>query len=132
MCCRNADGDDGDELTNYDIIGDADSGTGLFALQGAEPFNFLCVPPLSRELDVGLPALLVALRVCRQRHAMLLLDPPAAWSDAAAAIDGLRNWPFFSEDALMFYPRVLAFDRLRGRAGSFGSAAGRGRPAGAC
>src|ERR1700678_3309202 len=61
--------------------------------------------------------------VCRHRRAMLLLDPPAAWSDAAAALDGLRNWPLFSEDALMFYPRVLAFDRLRGRQEVFGSAA---------
>ena len=109
----NGDGDDGETLTNYDVIGDARSGGGLFALLGAEPFNFLCVPPISRELDMGLPALLVALRICRQRQAMLLLDPPAAWSDAAAAIDGLRNWPLYSEDALMFYPRVLAFDRLR-------------------
>jgi uncharacterized protein len=119
----NADGDDGDTLTNYDIIGDAKSGSGLFALQGAAPFNFLCVPPLSREVDIGLPALLVALRVCRQRQAMLLVDPPAAWSDAPAAIDGLRSWPLYSEDALMFYPRVLAFDRLRGRHEVFGSAA---------
>jgi uncharacterized protein len=119
----NADGDDGDTLTNYDIIGDARSGSGLFALQGAEPFNFLCVPPLSRDVDIGLPALLVALRVCRQRQAMLLVDPPSAWSDVPAAIDGLRNWPLYSEDALMFYPRVLAFDRLRGRHEVFGSAA---------
>ena len=119
----NGDGDDGDTLTNYDIIGDAKSGSGLFALHGADPFNFLCVPPLSREVDMGLPALLVALRLCRQRQAMLLVDPPAAWSDAAAAIAGLRNWTLYSGDALMFYPRVLAFDRLRGRHEVFGSAA---------
>jgi hypothetical protein len=119
----NNDGDDGDTLTNYDIIGDAKSGSGLFALQGAEAFNFLCVPPLARELDIGLPALLVALRVCRQRQALLLVDPPASWTDAAAAIDSLRAWPLHSEDAAMFYPRVLAFDRLRGRPEVFGSAA---------
>ena len=119
----NNDGDDGDTLTNYDIIGDAKSGSGLFALQGVEAFNFLCVPPLAREIDIGLTALLVALRLCRQRQALLLVDPPLAWSDAAAAIDGLRNWPLYSEDAVMFYPRVLAYDRLRGRHEVFGSAA---------
>src|SRR5665213_642150 len=118
----NADGDDGDALSNYDIIGDANSGTGLFALRGAEAFNFLCVPGLTRELDVGLPALLVALRVCRERQAMLLVDPPSEWTDAALAAASLRSWPFFSEDALMFYPRVLALDRLRGRDEVFGSA----------
>jgi hypothetical protein len=119
----NPDGDDGDTLTNYDIIGDALSGRGLFALRGAEPFNFLCVPPLARELDVGVPALLVALRLCRERQAMLLVDPPAAWDSPTTAIESLRSWPFYSEDALMFYPRVLAFDRLRGRYEQFGSAA---------
>src|SRR5580692_6872196 len=56
----NPDGDDGDELTNYDIIGDARNGTGLFALRPDLNFNFLCIPPLSRQRDVGLPALLVA------------------------------------------------------------------------
>jgi uncharacterized protein len=119
----NPDGDDGDTLTNYDIIGDALSGTGLFALRAAESFNFLCVPPLSRQLDVGVPTLLVALRLCRERQAMLLVDPPTVWDTPAAAIEGLRGWPFQSEDALMFYPRVLAFDRLRGRYEQFGSAA---------
>lgn len=119
----NPDGDDGDELTNYDIIGDARNGTGLFALRPDLNFNFLCIPPLSRQLDAGLPALLVALRQCREHHAMLLVDPPAAWDTPEAAIEGLRNWPFHSDDALMFYPRLLAFDRLRGRYEPFGSAA---------
>jgi uncharacterized protein len=119
----NPDGDDGDTLTNYDIIGDMRNGSGLFALRGEQPFNFLCVPPLARQVDVGLPALLVALRLCRKRQAMLLVDPPAVWDTPAAAIEGLRGWPFHSEDALMFYPRVLAFDRLRGRYEQFASAA---------
>jgi hypothetical protein len=117
------DGDDGDALTNYDIIGDAVSGTGLFALLRAAQFNFLCVPPLSRELDVGPAALLVALRVCRARHAMLVVDPPSTWNLAATAIEQLRTWPFFSENALMFYPRIMVYDRLRGRHEAFGSAA---------
>ena len=119
----NNDGDDGDELTNYDIIGDAKRGTGLFALQGAGTFNFLCVPPLASDVDIGLPALLVALRLCRQRQALLLIDPPQAWGNAGQAIEGLRNWPLYSEDAVMFFPRVLAFDRLRGRNEAFGPAA---------
>jgi hypothetical protein len=119
----NPDGDDGDTLTSYDLIGDARNATGLFALRGEHSFNFLCLPPLSRDADVGLAALLVALRLCREHQAMLLVDPPAAWDAPEAATAGLRNWPFHSEDALMFYPRLLAFDRLRGRYERFGSAA---------
>ena len=117
----NPDGDDGAPLTDYDIIGTAASGTGLFALGGAVDFNLLCIPPLSRDRDVGLSALLVAARLCREHHALLLLDPPASWASARAALEALRTWPFRSDSALMYFPRVQAFDRLRGRVETFGS-----------
>ncbi len=117
----NPDGDDGAPLTDYDIIGAADSATGLFALQGVARFNMLCIPPLTRERDVGLSTLLVAARLCRDRQALLLVDPPASWTSAPAALDALRAWPFRSDSAVMYYPRVQAFDRLRGRVETFGS-----------
>ena len=111
----NPDGDDGGPITDYDVIGSAQSGTGIFALEAAPDINLLCVPPLAREHDVGLSTLLVAGRFCRERRALLIVDPPAQWASSAAALDGMRHWPFRSEDAAMFYPRVVAFDRLRGR-----------------
>jgi uncharacterized protein len=117
----NADGDDGGPLTDYDIIGSAAAVTGLFALSAADCFNFLCIPPLSREHDVGLGALLVAARYCRERHAMLIVDPPASWTTARAALDGMRTWPFRSDNAVMYYPRVQTLDRLRGRLETFAS-----------
>ena len=40
---------------------------------------------------------------------------------ARAALEGLRTWPFRSVSAVMYYPRVQAFDRLRGRVETFGS-----------
>ncbi len=118
----NPDGDDGDALTIYDLIGEGTTRSGMFALRG-EPFNLLCLPPLTRESEVGLPALLVALRLCREQQAILLIDPPVAWSGPAAALAGLRSWPLFSEYAAMFYPRLYAMDRLRGARHLFGSAA---------
>jgi uncharacterized protein len=117
----NPDGDDGAPLSDYDVIGSASEGTGLFALGGDAPFNLLCIPPLSRDRDVGLSTLLVAARLCRERHALLIVDPPAAWSSARVALEGMRTWPFRSDSAVMFYPRVQAFDRLRGRVEIFGS-----------
>ena len=111
----NPDGDDGGPITDYDIIGSAQSRTGIFALEAAPEINLLCVPPLTRDQDVGLSTLLVAGRFCRDRRAMLIVDPPSGWASSAAALDGMRHWPFRSEDAAMFYPRVVAFDRLRGR-----------------
>jgi hypothetical protein len=117
----NSDGDDGGALTDYDIIGSAALGTGLFALSAVDGFNFLCIPPLSREQDMGLSALLVAARYCRERHAMVIVDPPASWTTARAALDGMRGWPFRSDNAVMYYPRVQALDRLRGRPETFAS-----------
>ena len=111
----NPDGDDGGPITDYDIIGSAQAGTGLFALHAAPDINLLCIPPLTRDTDVGLSTLLVAGRFCRERRAMLIVDPPSSWASSAAALDGMRHWPFRSEDATMFFPRVVAFDRLRGR-----------------
>jgi len=118
-----SDGDDGAPLSDYDVIGSAVEHTGVFALDTDETFDLLCIPPLGREQDVGLATLLVAARLCRERHAMLVVDPPAQWSTASAALAAVRSWPFRSENAAMFFPRVTVFDRLRNRLETFGSAA---------
>jgi phage tail sheath protein FI len=117
----NTDGDDGGPLTDYDVIGSATDGTGLHALAGTTGFNLLCIPPLAREQDLGLSTLMIAARFCREQHAMLIVDPPSTWTSPRIALDELRAWPFRSENAVMYFPRVLAFDRLRGRPEVFGS-----------
>ena len=118
----NPDGDDGAQLTDYDVIGARARGTGLFALEGTA-FNLLCIPPLGREQDVGLSTLLVAARVCRERCALLIVDPPSSWTSAPVALAALRAWPFRSDCAVMYYPRIQALDRLRGRVETFASSA---------
>jgi len=119
--CSNADGDDGAPLTDYDLIGSAVDRTGLFALEGVEHFNLLCIPPLSRDRDVGPTVLLVALRYCKERRALLIVDPPSEWHTADEALRGMRQWNFCNENALMYFPRVLAHDKLRGHFESFAS-----------
>jgi uncharacterized protein len=115
----NSDGDDGAPLTDYDLIGSSLDHTGVFALHQAEYFNFLCIPPLSRDRDVGPSALLVAARYCKERRALLIVDPPSMWQTADDALSGLRDWNFPNENALMYFPRVLAHDKLRGHFESF-------------
>jgi uncharacterized protein len=117
----NPDGDDGAPITDYDVIGSALECTGLFALNAVQHFNFLCVPPLAREHDVGSSTLFVAARFCRDRQALLIVDPPMSWISPRAALDGMRSWPFRSDSAAMYFPRVQAFDRLRGRVETFAS-----------
>jgi Bacteriophage tail sheath protein len=115
----NSDGDDGAPLTDYDLIGSSLDHTGVFALHQAEYFNFLCIPPLSRDRDVGPSVLLVAARYCKERRALLIVDPPSAWQTADDALGGLRDWNFSNENALMYFPRLLAHDKLRGHFESF-------------
>ncbi len=115
----NTDGDDGAPLSDYDLIGSEIEHTGLFALDDCDFFNLLCIPPLARTEDVGLAVLMVAARYCKDRGAMLIVDPPYAWHTADDALAGLRDWEIKSENALMYFPRVLARDRLRGHFESF-------------
>jgi hypothetical protein len=115
----NADGDDGEPLTDYDLIGSRERRTGLFALRAADDVHFLCIPPPARDRDVGASVLVVAARVCRDLGAMLIVDPPAAWESCDDALKGLRELDLQSDQALMCFPRVLAYDRLRGRYESF-------------
>ncbi len=113
------DADDGAPLTDYDIIGSAAQGTGLFALDAADGFNLLCIPPLARDVDVGASTLLVANRFCRERRAILFVDPPLVWDSAAKALAEMRHWPLPSDSACMFFPRLLGYDKLRGRFEAF-------------
>jgi hypothetical protein len=117
----NPDGDDGRPISDYDVIGSATRRSGLFALEDVDELAFLYIPPLTRTTDVGVSTVLVAAKFCRQRRAMLIVDPPTAWGSAAEAVLGLKRLNFHSDHALMFFPRIAATDRLRGRAEIFGN-----------
>lgn len=117
----NPDGDDGKPVTDYDLIGSATRRTGLFALTAVEDLAFVYLPPLSRTTEVGVSALLVAAMFCRERRAILIVDPPSQWETPATAVQGLKELNFHSDCAVMFYPRIACNDRLRGRMEVFGN-----------
>jgi hypothetical protein len=113
------DGDDGAQLSDYDIIGSALAHTGLFALAGTDNLGFVYIPPLARDVDVGASTLLVAEKFCRERRALLIVDPPLAWATPEQAMLGAQAFEFHSEHALMYFPRLIATDRLRARSETF-------------
>ena len=115
----NADGDDGGPLSDYDIIGSLPRRTGIFALGPDTPFDLLYIPPLTRDQDLGMSTLLVAARFCRERRALQIVDPPQLWTQPHEALEGIATWPFRSDNAAMFFPRLLANDRLRNRMAVF-------------
>ncbi len=103
-------GSDGHELTDYDLIGSRQHGTGLFALQQTDSFDLLYLPPLGKSSDPGPAALLAAEMYCRQRGAMLIMDPPRDWVTPAKTIAGIRNMGLASPNVLGYFPRMYHRD----------------------
>ena len=99
-------GTDGSELSDYDLIGSRDERTGLFALEQVENFDLLYLPPPGKGVDTGPAAILAAELYCRERRAMLLVDPRADWTDAAAAVRGVRDLGYASPNMLGYFPRM--------------------------
>jgi phage tail sheath protein FI len=109
-------GSDGEDLTDYDVIGSNAEGTGLFALDSLPRLDLLCVPsPPGR--DLGSTSFLAATRYCERRRALLVWDPPWAWTSADSAVLALRTSAHASRHALTYFPRV----RPRGDLGRYES-----------
>ena len=100
-------GDDGAELSDYDLIGSAKEQSGIFALEGVEKLDLLYLPPAGRGRDVGPAAITAADLYCRRRGAMLVVDPPRAWSSADDAVRGTEGLGLASSNMLSYFPRVL-------------------------
>ncbi len=85
---------------------------GLYALDRADLFNLLCIPPFAPGDDVEAAELGGALAFCRRRRAMLLVDPPAATNTVAGAIT-FANSLTRDENIAFYFPRVRAPNPLR-------------------
>jgi uncharacterized protein len=112
----NNDGADGIDITDTDLVGTLGNKTGIYALEDADLFNLLCLPPLTRETDVATDTLSKALAYVKQRRAMLLVDPPADWneiSDVESSSNGVSSLNLRDENAALFFPRVRMADPLR-------------------
>ncbi len=113
-----------DSLNAAAYEGSESDKTGIFALEKADLFNLLCIPPDDRDAsDAQTPPEVyqAALSYCVKRRAMLIVDPPANWSAnketaAATARDGLSDLNLSgveARNAALYFPRVLEADSLR-------------------
>lgn len=95
--------------------------TGMYALENADLFNLLCIPPDSRNGDTDKGIYDEALTYCVGRRAFLVADAPSGWKarDQLIANPGskLSNDLGLTGDkarnAAVFYPRVIEADPLR-------------------
>lgn len=93
-------------LTDYDLVGCNREGTGLFALERVSVVDMVCLVPDTDE--IGPIALFAAERYCRNRQAVLCVDPPSGWRSVAdVAADRLAS-VFSSPNVATYFPRPTA------------------------
>jgi len=106
--------------TKNDIIGDKATKTGMYALDKADLFNLLCIPPDTRNGDTLSSVYQDAMKYCADRRAVLIVDSPAGWgankeTAAATARDGLSALNLSgveARNAAFYFPRVLQSDPI--------------------
>lgn len=117
------DGDDGDPIGAAQLTGTGMRAAkrGLYALEKADLFNLLVLPPFSEGLtnaaDVDNATWSAAITYATERRAVVLVDPPfhnSGW-DAVddltpTAISGVAGR---SANASLFFPRIRAVNPLR-------------------
>jgi phage tail sheath protein FI len=100
-----------------DGVGSVAAQTGLYALDKADIFNILVIPPDDLAQDVPNDVAAAALDYCVLRRAMLILDPPLAWDSVADAEAGVRANPYglngtSTRNAAVYFPRVRTTNPL--------------------
>jgi phage tail sheath protein FI len=114
--------DDGDPIIDKQITGDQTARTGLYALESADLFNLLCIPPLTSTADLLPATWATAAAYCQGRRAMLIVDSPTAWTANASAaisaaetgVNALRS-TITNDDAInamVYFPRLRMPDPL--------------------
>lgn len=106
----------GNALGNDQFIGagSATNKTGLYALDNADLFNLLCIPPYDSDSTVDGAVIGEAAAYCERRRAMLIVDPPSTWNTVALAIGGLAaGVGTVSKNSALFFPRLRQPNPLR-------------------
>lgn len=126
-------GKDGDHLDDEQFFGTGmkDDKKGLYALEKADLFNLLCIPPYTssngstldsdeQPTDVTTELLAEAEAYCKKRRAMLLVDTHSKWKDKDKAKKGFTAtsdaYPGMNSNyAAIFFPRLKQRNPLRDR-----------------
>lgn len=120
------------------VPGDQGNRTGIYALAKVDIFNMLCLPTAPDKTYTA-DILSLATAFCKQRRAMLIVDPPTTWwTDPAGStadgkpappppdplpvpaplsFTGVVRWPAVTSDqdyAAVYYPNLLVADPVTG------------------
>ncbi len=104
---------DGEILTSTDFTGKGDK-KGLYALENADLFNLLCIPPHEVASGIEAPLISDAAIYAEKRRAFFIVDPPAGWTSKSSAKTAMQKAALgSSKNAAVFFPRLRKPDPLR-------------------
>jgi phage tail sheath protein FI len=91
---------------------------GLYALEKADLFNILCIPPYLTDDNVDSSLVGEAATYCEKRRAFLLVDPLADWDEKDDAkgdgsSTGVMGVGTSSKNAALFFPRLCMPNPLK-------------------
>jgi hypothetical protein len=104
------------DLQSSDFIGEGKENRkeGLYALEKADLFNILCLPPYLPTGNVDDGLVTAAAIYCEKRRAMLLVDPCAEWTTKDHAKAGIAvGVGTASKNAALVFPRLRQTNPLR-------------------
>lgn len=96
-------------------LGDPSAKTGIYALTKADIFNILCLPVDPTHTYDSATILEPAAAFCEQHRAMLILDPPTAWSQTKPplkfqTVTGTPVMGTRDKNAAVYYPNLKMTD----------------------
>jgi phage tail sheath protein FI len=87
---------------------------GLYALEKADFFNLLCIPPYLDTGNIDAALITAAAKYCEDRRAVFIIDAPTTWTTTATAAAGLASLGTRSKNAAVYFPQLMQPNPLRG------------------
>jgi phage tail sheath protein FI len=94
------------DVNDFTGVGKETAKQGLFALENADLFNLLCIPPYLANGNVDSALVGSSGSYCEKRRAVLLVDPPVSWNSKDTAKSGVASVGTTSKNAALYFPRL--------------------------
>jgi Bacteriophage tail sheath protein len=85
---------------------------GLYALENADLVNLIVIPPYTSGGEIDSSVLADAISYAVERRAVVIIDPPAAWTSVDNAVTGAGTFAS-SKNAAVYFPQIQEADPLR-------------------
>jgi phage tail sheath protein FI len=98
-----------------------DNKQGLYALENADLFNLVVIPPYTSAGDIDAQVLSDTIAYVEEKRAVLIMDPPSGWTSLDNGVTGASAASFTSStNVATYFPRINEPDALRdGQIGTF-------------